>query len=161
MAKRASFVWVVSGIALLGCGGSRVLTKEEVAAQKKEKALAAARAEAESTRTADAGWKGSTVGLEEPFELVGTQEVKLDQHDWRVALIKTTWSEMETPKGKLRTGTARLLVTRGEEMKNISIDEGKSLVALGFRIEVQLATEKYDAKRAEYDPHVKLVVHRE
>lgn len=143
------------------CGGGRVVTKEEVQAQKRAEAQQSAEAERARLAAQDAKWTGRTVGWEEPFELRGTNEAKLEGEDYVVGLIKTSWSAMETPKGEVRTGTAKLLVTVGDELKEVSIEEGESRVVFGHRIEVTFAYEDYDSDRAEYEPLVKLVVHRQ
>lgn len=151
---------VFAATALASCGGGRVHTKQDMQTRKQQEAMERERAAEAALATQDSKWKGATVGLEEEFQLLDTDTVKLDNHDYKVQLVRTTWSEMETPKGVRRDGTAVLLVTKGEQMKQISIDEAETSTVLGFRIEVRHAYEQYDEDRADYVPLAKVVVHR-
>ena len=64
--------------ALASCGGGRVHTKEDMQSRKRDEAKAREAAERAALEAQDAQWKGATVGLEEEFQLLDTDTVKLD-----------------------------------------------------------------------------------
>ncbi|GMV38964.1 MAG: hypothetical protein AMXMBFR64_06800 [Myxococcales bacterium] len=150
-------------VMLAACGSSeRVVPKEQMVDRAAMEREAAAREAAQRQQAEAAAWKGPTAKLGEEIHLVGTGAVKLEGTDLVLQLVKTSWTTVETPRGKSRKGTARLMLTKGdaEEIKDVQIDEGKDGLALGLRIEVSHAHEAWDDRTSGYLPEAKVVVTR-
>ncbi|NUN13882.1 MAG: hypothetical protein HUU55_09625 [Myxococcales bacterium] len=150
----------------MGCGGSKVLTKDEMDAQRRvriENELKQSQEEEKAAEAKSKRWSMGEFNLEQELELFRTDRFKLRNHDIYVQLLKTGWTTIKTPKGDSHSGWARLLVSNGDgtDSKEVQIAEDDYGFAMGFRIDVRYAYEHWDKESSEYIPHAKIVVHRQ
>ena len=150
------------GLVLVSCSTGTVITKEDMQATERARQEEAARqAAAQQREEADPthGWNGPVASLGQEVRLLGTDRVLIEGGDVFLQLVKTSWTTIETPSGKEeRRGTAKLLLTKGEDMKQIQVDEGDTGMGYGYQLAVSYAYEAWNDKDGEYFPEAKLVV---
>lgn len=159
-------VFVFLATSWTGCGGNKVLTKDEMEAQRRarvENELKQSQEEEKAAEAKSKRWSMGEFNLEQELEMFRTDRFKLRNHDVYVQLLKTGWTTIKTPKGDSHNGWARLLVSNGDgtETKEVQIAEDDYGFGLGFRIDVRYAYEYWDKESSEYIPHAKIVLHRQ
>ena len=148
-------VWLGWGIVvgLVGCGGTKVITAEEMRAA--DQAVESAQAVQESPQE---DWQGEWVETGTQVELFSPDMVMIQGTQTQISLVTTGWSTHETPRGESRFGWAEFQLVRGSEAKRVRIEEDSTGYALGFQLDVQYAYEKWNETRADYDAHAKVVI---
>lgn len=157
--------WVMLGLLLTSCSTGTVITKEDMQAAERAKQEEAAQQEAAKQREEAEpthAWNGPVAVLGQEVRLFGTDPVLIEGSDVFLQLVKTSWSTIETPSGaEERRGTAKLLLTKGEEMKQMQVDEGEKGMGFGYELAVSSAYEAWNDEDAEYFPEAKVVVTRQ
>ena len=148
-------VWLGWGmiVGLVGCGGTKVITAEEMRAV--DQAVESAKAAQESPQE---DWQGDWVETGKQVELFSPDMVMIRGTKTQISLVTTGWSTHETPRGESRFGWAEFQLVRGSEAKRVRIEEDSTGYALGFQLDVQYAYEKWNEARADYDAHAKVVI---
>ena len=148
-------VWLGWGmiVGLVGCGGTKVITAEEMRAV--DQAVESAKAAQEPPRE---DWQGDWVETGKQVELFSPDMVMIRGTKTQISLVTTGWSTHETPRGESRFGWAEFQLVRGSEAKRVRIEEDSTGYALGFQLDVQYAYEKWNEARADYDAHAKVVI---
>jgi hypothetical protein len=153
-------VVVCAALLLVACAGSpQVVPKEDMAARDRKVREQVAQEEAARAKAADT-WTGPRAELGQEVKLLGTEQVKIAGSDIFLQLVKTTWTTIETPKGEVRRGTARLLLMNEDasKMKELVVDEGDHGFGLGYRVDVKHAHEEWDDAASTYLPEVLVLV---
>ena len=148
-------VWIGLGMLIgwMGCGGTKVITAEEMRAA--DRVANSAKAAHESPKEE---WEGAWVETGTEVELLSPDMVMIRGTKTQISLVTTGWSTHETPRGESRFGWAEFQLVRGSEAKRVRIEEDSTGYALGFQLDVQYAYEKWNEMRADYDAHAKVII---
>ena len=141
------------GIALAGCGGTKVITAEEMQAADR-----AAQQSQQTQQPREEGWQGAWLDTGSEVEILSPNMLMIRGTKTQISLVTTGWSTHETPRGETRFGWAEFQLVRGSEAKRVRIEEDATGYALGFQLDVTYAYEQWNEKRADYDAHAKLVI---
>jgi hypothetical protein len=86
--------------------------------------------------------------LRKPSGIDGVQVV--------VQLLKVDWQTMDAPGGTIKTATANLHLQKGDDERNLTIEQGETRTALGVKLTLVGAGDDYDKTRMTYDAWVDL-----
>ena len=101
-------------------------------------------------------WPGAKVPGDAPFKIsrdpVGSEGCRVI-----VTLKRVKWSTFELPSGEeSRSGTVTVSVKRGDEIREVHIDEGSAKTVHDCRLSVETAGEDYAEEVLRWEPWVQL-----
>jgi hypothetical protein len=106
---------------------------------------------------------GAAVQFNAMVEIKGMGTVWIEGSPFLLTLLETRWDDIETDKGTERIGRAKVRVwePEGDEReKTVTIEEGRTKTALGYRITISYAYEFYEESSARHIPHAKLTIQK-
>ncbi len=133
---------------LVACGGPQIIFEE------------AAPTAPEAAAPADplGGFRGDRAELGTEIEL-RVNPVGLPALGVVIKLLSAEWTEVEGRDGDpVREGTATILLVRGDDTKELRIDQGDESSGLGALVKVLAADESYDEERLDYTPRARVIV---